>query len=170
MVMPHDPLSDLAALIRVGAESGDAGAVRAAEAASLGPSSADPGADLEALIQLAGVHGGDEAMRAAGALRLWLDTSLPLEQCLGRAPGFRSARRQSGKIRLLYELAKRFPALSGRRLTRAIFELELAYRKRWPADCAAGTRPLGAEGLIYDILKLCDGKFPSFGRVREILG
>jgi hypothetical protein len=130
----------------------------------------DPGADIEALILLAVVHGDEAAMRAASALRAWLDGALLFEECLGKAPGWRNARRQKQRNSLLFELADRhFRALSGRRLARAVYERWLEYEKRWPEDRVSGKRPGGPEAFVFDILKLGDG-FPSYGRLREILG
>jgi hypothetical protein len=79
--------------------------------------------DILALIMLAGMSGDPAAVRAAGALRQWLDsTDLSLEQALGRANGWRKARRRQQRERRILELAQRYPDKSGRPLARAVHD------------------------------------------------
>jgi hypothetical protein len=134
-------MSDIAALIRAGAESGD------------------PAADLESLIALAGISGNEAAVRAAGALRMWLDGNQSLEGCLGKAAGWRSGRRRALRDEMLGALAaKWFPGLRGSPLAKQILAAAACARR---ARC----RPDGMLGEVHDVIRL--ENFPDFEFLRK---
>jgi hypothetical protein len=124
-----------------------------------GDPATDPAADLESLIELAGISGYEAAVRAAGALRMWLDGNQLLEECLGKAAGWRSGRRRALRDEMLGALAaKWFPGMSGSPLAKEILAAAKCARR-------AQRRPDGMIGEVHDIIRL--GNFPDFEFLRK---
>jgi hypothetical protein len=106
----------------------------------------------------------------AWAIDAWLSGGGDFAEALGLAPGWHSALRQRQRDEALRELATRhFPGLCGRPGARAMVAAATDYEtRRWPRDRAAGRRPDGADGLLFDVLTL--GRIPAEEMLRKCIG
>jgi hypothetical protein len=140
-----DPLADIAALIRVAAESSDPAAVRAAEALDRWRRSR-----TETLEEALGSAPG---LRAAAALR-------------NRDEAIRAL---AGRIE---EETPCYEKHSRRAFAAATYRKLREYRlTRWQLDRRDGRRPDGIAGLCHDIMQHCiDNYHPKEEQIRNIIG
>lgn len=129
-----------------------------------------PLSDLAAATNVLLASDDPACWRVARAIDMWLRTGGDFAAAMDMAPGWHSAHRQRQRDTALREMAaKYFPALAGRKLACAVWQLIAGYEgRRWPIDKAAGHRPDGATGLAHDVLNT--GPAPSLPTVRKSLG
>lgn len=133
----------------------------------------DLAACLHKVIALAAGSGDPEALHAADALSLWLEgnDSVKLEDAFGVAGNWRSTMRRRQRDEIYVQIARTlFPNLTGLPLARAVIaEIDRYQTSSWPRDHANGRRPLGQNGLIFDLLSLGEHLLDA-GTLRKLPG
>lgn len=130
-------------------------------------SGSDPALGRLANIITRLARGDGDDIWLAEALTSWRNGNA-LDAALGLSATWRSQYQRQRQKHALAALAGYFPDACGRELARRITAAERRYRAAWPRDKAAGRRPDGLNGAVYDVLVL--GEFPSEEKLRKFKG